>query len=115
MRKRIGPVWAAIACVLLLPAIPLSAANGAAAARNAPPPENLSGKIILVDPDYGMVVVQGQDGIPIELVVTPSTRIRSGGQAATLRDLARDMNKSASVKFTPASVGDLANSIRVSR
>jgi hypothetical protein len=39
----------------------------------------------------------------------------SGDQAITIKDLSRDMNKAASVKFTPERCGDMAKSIQINR
>ncbi len=114
-------------CALML-AISLAAANPPAArapsssvatakanqaARRVWPPETLSGKITMVDPSHKLVVVQAQDGIPFDLVVTGKTSIKSGTQAITLNDLSQDLHKSVSVKFVPESRGDVARSINI--
>ncbi|MGO9257206.1 MAG: hypothetical protein ACLQU1_13010 [Bryobacteraceae bacterium] len=118
---------AGTACALLL-AVPLTAANGpaaktnnntnknmtaATAIRSAWPPETLSGKISMVDPDRKMVVVETPDGIPFDMVLTARTRIKSGDRAITLKELTGDMNKAVSVKFTPERRGDVARSIEI--
>jgi hypothetical protein len=111
-------------CALLL-AIPLTAANKPAAAkmkksgtttvamRSAWPPETLSGKIAMVDPNRKLAVVKTPDGVTYDMVVTAKTRIESGAQAVALKDLTLDLNKPVSVKFTPERRGDVARSIRI--
>ena len=115
---------AATACALLL-AIPLTAANKPAAARmkkngtttaamrSAWPPETLSGKIAMVDPDRKLAVVETPDGVSYDMVVTAKTRIKSGAEAIALKDLTRDLNKDVSVRFTPERRGDVARSIQI--
>jgi len=111
------------ACALML-AIPLTAAIGFAAntskkmattasRRTAWKPETLSGKITKVDPDQHLVVVETTDGVPFDMVVTTKTRIKSGDQGITLKDLTRDMNKTVWVTFTPKRRGDVAKSIQI--
>ena len=116
---------ASTACALWL-AIPLTAANApaadannrknmtaATATRSAWPPDTLSGKISMVDPDRKLVVVETPDGIPFDLVLTTRTRIKSGDRAITLKDLTGDTNKTVSVKFIPERRGDVARSIEI--
>ncbi|HYW45210.1 MAG TPA: hypothetical protein VE959_20270 [Bryobacteraceae bacterium] len=90
-------------------AFPLSAAM-----RKAWPPEAVSGKIAMVEPARNLVVVKGPDGVPFDVVVTAKTRIKSGDQAITLKDLTQDTNKTVSVKYIPERRGDVAKSIRIS-
>jgi hypothetical protein len=99
----------AISACALMSAIPLIAAT----MRSAWPPEFLSGKIVNVDPDRKLVVMQTPDGIPFDMVVTAKTLIKSGDQSIALKDLTRDMNQSVSVKFVPERRGDVAESIRL--
>ena len=73
----------------------------------------LSGKIIMVDTAKRIVVVRDANGVPIDMIVTPSTRIKSGEQRLKVTDLASETNQSASVKFVPERLGDVAQSIRV--
>jgi hypothetical protein len=115
---------AAAVCALLL-AIPLTAANKPVAAkmkksgtttvamRSAWPPETLSGKIAMVDPNRKLAVVETPDGVTYDMVVTAKTRIKSGAQAVALKDLTLDLNKTVSVKFTPERRGDVARSIQI--
>ncbi|MBZ5619168.1 MAG: hypothetical protein LAQ69_10675 [Acidobacteriia bacterium] len=114
---------AATVCTLLV-AIPLTAANGpaaktnkkmttTAAMRSAWPPETISGKITLVNPDQKLVVVEPPSGVPFDMVVTAKTLIKSGDQVVTLNDLTQDVNKTVSVRFTPERRGDVAKSIQI--
>jgi len=77
------------------------------------PPETLSGKIMMVDPNQKLVVVETADGVPFDLVVTRRTRILSGNQALSLGDLRQDVNKGVSIRFTPEGRGDVAVSIQI--
>jgi len=119
-------ILASAVCALLL-AIPATASNmpaaktskkvtkkttRTAAMRNAWRPETLSGQIAIVDPAQKLMVVQ-TNGVPFDMVVTPKTRIESGGQNLTLKDLARDKTQTVSVKFVPERRGDVATSIRI--
>ena len=45
--------------------------------------------------------------------ITAKTRIKSGDQPITIKDLTRDMNKAVSAKFTPERRGDVAKSIQI--
>jgi hypothetical protein len=124
MRNVKHPILAVAACVLCA-AIPLAAANGPAAKtkakdtpraalkRSAWPPETLSGRIAAVDPDHNRVVVETADQVSYDMMVTAKTRIKSGNQALTLKDLSQDKNKNASVNFTPERRGDVAKSIEL--
>ena len=114
---------AGAACALLL-AIPLIAADkpatktnkkttATAVRRTAWKPETLSGKIMKVDPDQKLVVVQTNDGVPFDMRVTARTRIKSGDREVGLKDLTQDTNKTVSVKFTPERRGDIARSIQL--
>jgi hypothetical protein len=116
-------ILANTACALMS-AIPLTAANkptakaakemtSAAGVRSAWPPETLSGKIAMVDPDRKLVVIEAPDGVTFDMVVTTKTRIKSGDQTITIKDLTRDMNKTVSVKFTPERRGDVAKAIQI--
>jgi len=116
-------ILASTACALLL-AVPLTAANAPAAKankskpavtaiRSAWPPENLSGKILLVDPNQKLMVIETSDGVPFDMVVTASTRMEAGDRATALKDLPQDLNKTVSVRFVPERRGDVATSIRI--
>jgi hypothetical protein len=113
---------AASACGLLL-AMPLAAANSTNTKANTPkakvmrtawPPETISGKIALVDPDRKLVVIQSPDGVPYDLDVTARTRIESGDRSIVFNDLTQDVNKGVTVKIVPEHRGDIAESIRIS-
>ena len=114
-------------CALVL-AIPVAAANppGAkssnkpahsaatkVAAKRMWPAETLTGKITMVDPGNKLVVVKAADGVLFDMMVTPRTRIRSGSQPVTMKDLTQDLNKNASIKFIPERRGDVARSIHI--
>jgi hypothetical protein len=117
-------ILAAAACALLT-AIPMTAATNetttktnkntktAVVQRAAWPPETVTGKIAKVDPDRKLVVVETPSGVPFDMVVTKKTRIESGNHAITLKELTRDMNRNASVKYTPERRGDVARSIQL--
>lgn len=116
-------ILATTVCALAV-AFPLSAANGptaktnknmttSATMRSAWPPETISGKITMVNPDRKLVIVEPPSGVPFDMVVTSKTRIKSGNQSVALKDLTQDVNKTVSVKFTPERRGDVANSIQI--
>ena len=111
-------------CGLLL-ALPAAAADKAAPAPGKTPashsvpmirsgwaPETISGTIAMVDPAASLVVVQEADGVPFDLVITPRTRIESGGHPVPWKDLTGYRNKSVSVRFVPERSGDVAESVR---
>jgi len=116
-------ILAAVACALGV-AIPLPAANKpagemkkneatTASVRSAWRPEKLFGKIAMVDPNLKLAVVETPDGVLYDMVVTAKTRIKSGAQAITLKDLTQDLNKAVLVQFTPERRGDVAKSIQI--
>jgi long-subunit fatty acid transport protein len=114
----------AAACALLL-SVPATAAEKSATsahktskmaakkARSAWPAESLSGKIAMVNTAAHRVVVMDASGTPFDMIVTPSTRIRSGDRSLKLNDLASRTNKGASVHFVPQRNGDVAKSIQL--
>lgn len=81
--------------------------------RAAWPAETLNGKIMIVDRAQKLVIVQGPDGVPFDVLVTPSTRIKSGDQELALKDLTLDKQKSVSIRFIPERAGDIARTIQV--
>lgn len=81
--------------------------------RAAWPAETLTGKIMMVDPAQKLVIVQGPEGVPFDVLVTPSTRIKSGDQKLALKDLTLDKQKSVSIRFIPERAGDIARTIHV--
>ncbi|MCC7175427.1 MAG: hypothetical protein IT159_09550 [Bryobacterales bacterium] len=113
-----------VVCGLLL-AIPAAAAGKAPAApskasvaassarRTIWPPENLSGKILAVNPDHNLVIVKDAEGTNFDVVVTSKTRIRSGGRAIALKDLAQFQNKEVTLRLIPERRGDIAEWIRI--
>jgi hypothetical protein len=115
----------AVATFVAMLAFPLIAANAQPVTATVPdapnrtamrsgwPPETISGTITMVDPDQKVVVIQTSDGTPYDLMLTPSTRIKCGGQPQTLQDLSSEVSKTATVKFTPERRGDMAMSFDV--
>ena len=104
-------ILAGLAAALLfsLPAISATTAR----IRNSWPPEMLSGKIMMVNPDQKLVVVQTANGVPFDMVVKPSTRIDQGTEKIDLPTLAQDVNRPVSIRFVPERSGDVARSIEV--
>ncbi len=60
-----------------------------------------------------IVVVKDSSGVPFDMVVNRSTRIKAGDRELSLGDLSSDVNKKASVKFVPERPGDVAESIQM--
>ncbi|HTR34600.1 MAG TPA: hypothetical protein VMH80_01780 [Bryobacteraceae bacterium] len=121
-------LWNAVglaACAVLLAiAAPVSAkaattaeksatAMAAKGVREAWPAETLSGTIMAVDPAQNLVIVKGADGVPFDMDVRASTRIRSGDHRLTLKDLASEQKKNVTVHFVPERAGDIARTIQV--
>ena len=109
-------------CGLLLAVPPAMAAKAPASkamatpaytARHAWPAENFTGKIIAVKPDQKLLVVNGPDGVPYDMVVTARTRIRHDNRVISLKDLSQLQNDAVSVRFIPERRGDVAEWIRV--
>lgn len=124
MKLCLWNVLGVAACALLLvSAAPASAkapsdsqkASSAAAkgVREAWPAETLTGSIMAVDPAQDLVIVQGADGVPFDMDVRASTRIRSGDHKLTLKDLATDQKKNVTVHFVPERAGDIARTIQL--
>ncbi|HUI80883.1 MAG TPA: hypothetical protein VLY24_23315 [Bryobacteraceae bacterium] len=119
--RAIATFLAGTACALLLAvSLPAASAPGSnsdqkatAEAQREWPAEMLSGRIMMVDPNQKLVVVQTPDGVPFDMVVTSKTRIESGDQAMTFKDLSNDVNKNVSVRFRPEGRGDIARSIQI--
>ena len=124
--KKLRLLTVAGAAYALLCAIPVPAADKPATMPDKPakavhsmqmrstwPAETLSGKIAAVDANRKLLVVKDSNGVPFDMVVTPTTRIRSGDRALTLKDLAQDHDRSISVQFVPERRGDVAESIRI--
>lgn len=122
MKRNVLTALSAASCAFLL-AVPVMAANKPAVAthktsakhtaRSTWPAESLSGRIVMVNPTLNLAVVKGPDGTPFDIIVTPSTRIASGGQTLKLSDLSSDTNKNVSVKFVPERKGNVARSIQL--
>lgn len=114
MRSRAIRMLEAVAFSVLL-ALPLAAATKSSttkAKQQAWPAENLTGTIESVDPVQHLVIVKA-DGVPYDMVIGQSTRIKSGDQNLKLGDLSSDVNKSVSVRFVPEARGDVARSIQL--
>jgi hypothetical protein len=96
-----------------------STAKAVKTAQKAPhgiwAPETLSGKITMVDPARKLVVVQDSSGVPFDMVVSRSTRIKSASGTVKLSDLNSDLNRNASIRFVPERHGDVAKTINVSQ
>lgn len=125
MKRRMWNALGTSGCALLL-AVSMAAANtpapnahkeahktAAKAITHHWRAETLSGKIAMVDPAKKLVVLKGADGVPFDLIVTRSTRIKSGSQMLKLPDLASRSNQGASVHFVPERRGDVAQSIEI--
>lgn len=124
MKRKLSTALGAAACAFFL-TVPLTAASKTATASHqtkttlnetrhrAWPAETLSAKITMVDPAGKLVVLERSDGVSFDMIVTPSTRIRSGSRMLKLSGLASDKNKNASVHFVPERRGDVAQSIQV--
>ncbi len=115
--KTIRNVLGVVACAWLAAAVAAAGEKPTAAGkaiRNAWPPETLSGKIMMVDSARNLLIMNGPDGVPFDMVVTPSTRITLGDQhKLALKDLSQDVQKNVSVQFKPERSGDIARSIQV--
>ena len=110
---------------LLMGAFLLPCAIGFAAPKAAPvtkalthkiaaqrwPVESLSGKVSMVDPQKDLVVVRDSGGTPFDFIVTHATRIDSGAKHEKLSQLSA--NTPVSIRFTPESRGDVANTINI--
>ena len=101
------------ACLLATPIMGAerTKANVPAAKPAVVKAETLSGTVLMVDPGRKLLVVKGADGVPFDLHLTSSTRIQSGRQRLTIRDLSQDKQKTVSVRFVPARNGDIASSV----
>lgn len=76
--------------------------------------ESLSGTIQMVVPDQNLLVVNGPNGVPYDLKVSPKTVIVVGDKAGTLTALSGLTGKAVSVGFVPQRDGDMATRIEVS-
>ena len=123
MKKRSISIFAVLSCAMML-ALPVTAAEKpmpasaktkqVATMAKAWPPETMTGKITKVEPDRHLVVVQSEDGVPFDMIVTAKTRIVSGNQALAFKDLATDQDRAVTIKFVPERRGDVAESIHIS-
>jgi len=69
----------------------------------------------MVDPARKLVVVQDSSGVPFDMVVSQSTRIKSASGPINWNDLNSDLNRNASIQFVPERRGDVAQTINVSK
>ncbi len=76
--------------------------------------ESLSGTIQIVVPDQNLLVVNGPNGVPYDLKVSPKTVIVVGEKAGTLASLSGLAGKPVSVGFVPQRDGDIATRVEVS-
>ena len=76
-------------------------------------PETLSGTILAVDVEHKLVVVKAADGVTFNFLLTPSTRVTSGGQPIAIPDLATKDSKTVTIKFVPMRHGNVAKSVDV--
>ena len=109
MKFLLGSLLGLATFAVLLAAAPVSSAK---TVRQAWPAETLTGQIVAVDPAMDLVIVKA-DGVPFDLDVRASTRIESGNQKLTLKDLSSDLKKNVSVHFVPERSGDVARSIQL--
>ncbi len=107
MKKLSIAILATASCALLL-AMPAAVAekpapaakktaHAAAMRRNAWPAETMTGKIESVNSDEHMVIVEGANDVPFDMIVTAKTRITYGERRITLQDLAKDQSKTATI------------------
>jgi hypothetical protein len=80
---------------------------------NAWKAESLTGTIMSVDPQKRIVVVKDSSGVPFDMMVNRSTRIKAGNRQLKLGDLSSDVDKKASIKFVPERKGDVAETIQM--
>jgi len=67
----------------------------------------------MVNPDRKLLVVDGPDQVPFDMVVTAKTHITYDGRAVPLKSLTRYQNQPVSIQFVPERRGDVAESIRI--
>lgn len=73
--------------------------------------ESLSGTIQMVVADQNLLVVNGPNGVPYDLKITPKTVIVVGDKAATLETLSGQAGKQVSVGFVPKRDGNFATRV----
>ena len=76
-------------------------------------PESLSGTIQMVVADQNLLVVNGPNGVPYDLKITPKTVIVVGNKAGTIETLAGAIGKQVSVGFVPRREGNFATRVEV--
>lgn len=76
-------------------------------------PESLAGNIQMVIPEQKLLVVDGPNGVPYDLKVTPKTVIVVGDRRSTLEGLSAYVGKQVSVGFIPRRKGNFATRIEV--
>lgn len=76
-------------------------------------PESLSGTIQMVIADQNLVVVNGPNGVPYDMKITPKTVIVVGDKAGTVETLVGEKGKSVSIGFVPERNGNFATRVEV--
>lgn len=84
----------------------------AQAGRKLAEPEEISGKISLVDTTDSTVTVTSK-GVPYVFRVTKKTKIQINGKIGDLEALAKQVNQNISVRFVPRSGGNFAENVEV--
>jgi hypothetical protein len=76
-------------------------------------PESLSGTIQMVVADQNLLVINGPNGVPYDLKITPKTVIVVGNKAGTIETLSGAVGKQVSVGFVPKREGNFATRVEV--
>lgn len=77
------------------------------------PAESLTGTIMSVDPQKRIMVLKDSSGVPFDMILSHSTRIKAGQRELKPGELASEVNKKATIKFVPERRGDIAESIQM--
>jgi len=76
--------------------------------------ETLTGTITAVDQHGRLMVLKDSDGIPLDLRVSPATRILAANNTKdSMRELTNAVGKPASVTLLPERSGDFARNIHI--
>jgi len=75
--------------------------------------ESLSGTVQMVVADQNLLVVNGPNGVPYDLKITPKTVIVVGDKAGTIESLGGAIGKQVSVGFVPRRDGNFATRVEV--
>ena len=112
LRSTLGTV----ACMALL-MTPAIASNQKSAAEthkitankatpSAWPPESLTGTIVSVDPNKQIVVVKHAGGVPFDMILNRSTRIKAGQRELKPGDLRSEVNKNDGQQYGAAGIAE---------